>query len=197
MPSPPGHRPASVLRGSGRGLPDSATRRPRSRARRRPAIRSRSPRAASRTGLEAKPRVSAACVHDRSAKASRAVTRWIVERISDVRTAARSSIAAASSPGSKPSSRDQSPTYGDSGACACIPTRCSIAASGAIASRASSSWRASRARLSARGPSIRPLADRQDQDPAGIPLHLRGAIAGRIRDRRTCCRSRSSAGSAT
>ena len=51
----------------------------------------------------------------RSHSASRAVTRWIVARISDVRTARRSTIAADSVSGRKPSSRDHSPTYGRQG----------------------------------------------------------------------------------
>ena len=41
--------------------------------------------------------------------------------------------------GSKPSSRVQSPTYGASGACACMPTRCSIASAAELPARSRAS----------------------------------------------------------
>ena len=55
--------------------------------------------------------------------ASSAVTRWMVERMSDARTTRRSTRSRASPPGSKSTSLDHRPTYGASGACACSPTR--------------------------------------------------------------------------
>ena len=49
-------------------------------------------------------------INGRSLRMSRAVTRWIVARISDARTARRSVIRSASSLGWKPSNRVHNPT---------------------------------------------------------------------------------------
>ena len=67
------------------------------------------------------------------------------------RRIARSSVARR-----KPVSRDQSPTYGAGGHCACIPTRRSIAPSGESRRRCRSSWRASVARFRSASVSVRP-----------------------------------------
>src|SRR5207244_2300870 len=85
-----------------------------------------------------------------SARPSRAVTRWIVLRSRPRRTARRSLIKSASSLGWNPSSRVQSPTYGEFGTWACIPTRCSISWAADARRRRSRCWRSSRARFSAR-----------------------------------------------
>ena len=62
-------------------------------------------------------------ISGRSVRMSRAVTRWIVARINDARTAFRLVSRSASSTGSKPSRRVQRPMYGSIGTCACIPTQ--------------------------------------------------------------------------
>ena len=81
---------------------------------------------------------------------SRAVTRWIVARINDARTALRLVSRSDSSTGSKPFRRVQRPMYGSIGTCACIPTSRSIASAAGSAARSSSSCLASVARLSSR-----------------------------------------------
>ena len=108
----------------------------RARARARRAARS----CASRTG----------CMSGRSSRQSSAVTRWIVPRMTPMRTTSRRSSSSDTDSGRKPSSRDQSAVYGLCGTCACIPTRCSTASSGVRSERWSSSWRSSVARFSAR-----------------------------------------------
>ena len=73
----------------------------------------------------------------------------MVVRISETRTAFRSSISRARFSGLKPSRRVHSPTYGARGDCACMPTRRSIASAAASFQRRRSICRSSRARLSA------------------------------------------------
>src|SRR6266508_1716347 len=82
--------------------------------------------------------------------ASRAVTRWIVLRISEMRTAERLTTMRESSCWRKLCSRVQSPTYGRLGACACMPTSRSMVAAAEARLRSRRSWRASSARFSAR-----------------------------------------------
>ena len=66
----------------------------------------------------------------RQARASRAVTRWMVIRIREARTTRRRRIRSASWSASNSRSRVHSPTYGESGACACMPASRSMAAAG-------------------------------------------------------------------
>ena len=67
----------------------------------------------------------------RRTDASSGVTRWMVPRITTMRTTARSTMSRASDSGSNRSSRDHSPRYGSRGSWACRPTRCRTASSGA------------------------------------------------------------------
>src|SRR5207253_3973964 len=76
--------------------------------------------------------------------------RWTVLRMIPSRTARRLTIRSASSAGLNSSSRVQSPTYGEIGTWACIPTRCSISPAAVARRRRSRCWRSSRARFSAR-----------------------------------------------
>ena len=83
------------------------------------------PRSAGVPKLDARPSAPApGCSTGRSAAQSAALTRWMVERCSAIRTASPLATAAASSAGSKPAIRSRAPTYGSAGSCACSPTRC-------------------------------------------------------------------------
>jgi hypothetical protein len=80
------------------------------------------------------------------------VTRWIVQRINDMRTARRELINRLSSSWWKLSRRDHNPTYGEPGTWACMPTSRSIAFAAEIFERFSNIWRSSSARFRARIP---------------------------------------------
>ena len=85
----------------------------------------------------------------RNSRQSSALTRWMVARMTAIRTTRRSRSSSASvAAGTR--SRDHSAVYGFSGTCACRPTRCSTASRTGISERRSSSWRSSVARLRAR-----------------------------------------------
>src|SRR5258706_3247569 len=99
---------------------------------------------------DSKPRSSTGWKRGRRPMASRAVTRWIVQRCSDMRTAFLVSTRRESSSGRNPSRRDHRPTYGSSGTWACMATRRSIVEDAEALTRRRRSWRASRARFSAR-----------------------------------------------
>src|SRR5438128_1614491 len=101
-------------------------------------------------GEACKPRPRTGENSGRRAIQSRAVTRWRVLRMMPRRTARRCVIKSASWCGWNSSSRVQSPTYGEFGTCACIPTRCSISSAADALRRCSKCCRASNARFRAR-----------------------------------------------
>ena len=76
-------------------------------------------------------------------------------RISVPWTTARCSSASVSAAGAKSGSRDQRPKYIDGAYWAWIPHSRSSAPGSVVSARSSSSWRASSARLSSRGLSVR------------------------------------------
>ncbi len=94
----------------------------------------------------AKTRSSSGCTHGRSARASAALTVWMVPRISVMRTTVRSSIAADRSSVRKAFRRFHSARYGTAGTCPCSPTTCSTVSTTTRSERSSRSWRASVAR---------------------------------------------------
>ena len=95
----------------------------------------------------------------RSVHASSAVTRWSVLRMSGARTTGRLVRRSARASGVNRARRDHRPTYGAFGACACIPTRWSTAASGGSSWRRRRSCRSRVARLRARRSSRSPVTD--------------------------------------
>ena len=90
------------------------------------------------------------CISGRRSRQSPAVTRWIVPRMTTIRTTSRARRCSARVSGSNPASRDQRAVYGSRGTCACRPTRCSTVSSTGRSERSRRSCRESVARLSAR-----------------------------------------------
>ena len=90
------------------------------------------------------------CSTGRRAGSRGQLDRCSVQRMSHPRTAARSSISAASSAARKSSSATTGRRSPACGTWVDIPTRCSMAASAESGARRSSSWRSRRARFSAR-----------------------------------------------
>src|SRR4029450_3942526 len=89
-------------------------------------------------------------------------------------TARRSSRAVVSRSRRKSRSRDHSPTYGEGAYWAWSPATCSRAASRGSSERSSRSWRASRARLSSRVESTRPVTAGDLSAAVGVDAQLDG-----------------------
>ena len=89
--------------------------------------------------LPRQPPSATRCMTGRQASASRALTRWTVIRISEARTTVRRRNRPASCSAENPCSRVHNPTYGDSGAWACIPASRSTAAVGRRSCRSAAS----------------------------------------------------------
>ena len=161
----------------------------------RPEVDSVEGRARTASAVRARRRAPAASAAG-GVRQSPAETRWIVARITVVRTTARSDRSSESDSGRNRSRRDQSATYGSRGTWAWSPTRCSAASSGVSSERWSSSCRASVARPRARGPSVSGATrarapPRAPGPPPGPRRGIRRGTCPRARGSRACLRRRS------